>query len=376
MSPTKIPGDQSVDVEPLRGARGLRNRVVTLDSIDDPIKSAPGFKKKDLADAKLDIMGLCGFGCRYCSSNAGNYLRIRGDRHRTETLEQLGIDATPATNPALTFVWKDVLERMRAQLDGKRPGYGRGKTLVFSMLTDGFSPIQVADGTTRAALDLVLAHTEFRIRVLTKNAVVGTPEWIGFFRAHPGRFVVGLSTGTLDDQWALRVEMGTSSPTDRLRATQALQEAGIPTFGMLCPVFPDAMEGSVVEDLLDRVRCDRVETVWAEPYNDRQNFEAVRKGYRERSSGYEFLTAVFERKDWARWSRYATDLYLRVRAHADRHGWLPKLRYLLYEEDITAEDVVRLGDMAGIWFQGKPAEDGFSANPHVAARQRALGWTA
>lgn len=371
-----MPHDSPVNAEPIEGAHGLRNKVVLLDSIVEPIADSPGFDKKDLSVFKLDIMGLCGFGCRYCSSNNGYYLRGKRKAFHKKTMEQLGIDALPATHPELTFTWPDVLVRMEAQLQHKRPGFGRGKTLVFSMLTDGFSPLQVEDGTTRTALDLLLARTEFRIRILTKNAVVGTPEWIRYFLAHPGRIVVGLSTGTLDDRWALHIELGTSPPTDRLRATRALQDAGVPTFAMACPVFPDLLEGGEVERLVESVRPDRVETAWAEPFNDRANWQVVRNGYLHGTPGYEFLTTVYEHGNKARWSQYATDLYLRLRTHADRHGWLPKLRYLLYEKDITAEDALRLGDLRGIWFQTKPADDGFSANPHIAARQRALGWVA
>ena len=41
---------------------------------------------------------------------------------------------------------------------------------------------------------MVLDRTSFRIRVLTKNAVVGSKPWVDFFAKHGDRFVVGLST--------------------------------------------------------------------------------------------------------------------------------------------------------------------------------------
>src|SRR5262249_49154110 len=147
----------------------------------------------------------------------------------------------PADSPQLTFHWSDLLEKLKAQLSTKDRLWGKNKTLIFSMLTDGFSPSLVADGTTRAVLELVLEHTSFRIRVLTKNAVVGSPEWVRFFKSHPGRFVVGLSTGTTDDQWSRSIELGTSPPSMRLDALRSLQKAGVPTYGMLCPIFPDMM---------------------------------------------------------------------------------------------------------------------------------------
>ena len=54
----------------------MKNIIVHVENMKTLIKPAPGFVKKDLADYKLDIVALCGFGCLYCSSNMGNYLRI------------------------------------------------------------------------------------------------------------------------------------------------------------------------------------------------------------------------------------------------------------------------------------------------------------
>jgi DNA repair photolyase len=184
----------------------MKNRVIEIPAVKAPIMPCPGFQKKSLADYKLDIMGLCGFGCRYCSSNTGNYLRINRERFAEATEAQLGSRIYSMEAPDLTFHWLDVLDRLEHQLIGKSKDWGAGKTLVFSMLTDGFSPLLVKHGVTEAALRMVLQSTSFRIRVLTKNAVVGNPKWVDFFAGYPGRFVVGLSTGTLDDDWAQRID--------------------------------------------------------------------------------------------------------------------------------------------------------------------------
>ena len=55
----------------------MKNVVVEVPTIKLPIAASPGFNKKDLSSYKLDILALCGFACTYCSSNCGNYLRIR-----------------------------------------------------------------------------------------------------------------------------------------------------------------------------------------------------------------------------------------------------------------------------------------------------------
>ena len=347
----------------------MKNRIVQVPSIKLPIQASPGFLKKELSDYKLDILGLCGFGCRYCSSNEGNYLRIHRGPFRAQTFEQLGEHLTPSDTPALMFTWPDVLDRLDKQLATKPSNWGAGKTLVFSMLTDGFSPDLVRRGVSEAALRMVLERTQFRIRVLTKNAIVGTTKWIRFFLDHPTRFVVGLSTGTLDDGWAKRIEIGTSLPTARLRALRSLQRAGVPTFGMLCPVFPDLLEGGGVDRLIDHIRPDIVEHVWAEPYNDRNNWFAVRQGYDKNSFGYEWLTSVYERRQKGVWSHYATDLYTQLRRSAERDEWLPKLRYLLYEGNIATQDAPRYGALEGVLLQSAPSGDGLSRNPLISRQQ-------
>ena len=347
----------------------MKNQVVNLSSVKDPVKPSPGFAKKQLSTYKLDIMALCGFGCRYCSSNAGNFLRINRRPFADETERQLGQRLLPAEEPSLTFEWPDVIGNLERQLKRRQRTWGRGETLVFSMLTDGFSPRLVKAGTTRRILEMVLERTSFRIRVLTKNAVVGSPRWLTFFKKHRDRFVVGLSIGTLNEAWARRIEVGTSRPSARLRSLRKLQEAGVPTYGMLCPIFPDVMEEDSLERLVDSVSPHLVEHIWAEPFNDRLNWATVRAGYDEGTPGYCWFTETYEHGKTSNWSSYATTLYNRLRAKAEAEGWLNKLVYLLYEQDIQQEDSAAFRGLRGVLLQSRPAADGRSQNPHLARFQ-------
>ena len=347
----------------------MKPQIVHVPSIKIPITKSPGFAKKELSDFKLDCLGLCGFGCRYCSSNHGNYLRMNKKFFADLTEEQLGTRSTPSENPSLMFDWPDFWERLSEQLAKKPYDWGQGMTLVYSMLTDGFSPMLVGSGKTEETLGAVLEHTQFRIRVLTKNAIVGTDKWLSIFHQHADRFVVGLSIGSLDDRWAKKVEMFTPPPSRRLEALTRLQDAGIATYGMLCPVFPDVLDGDRLEQLVDRIRPDLVEHVWAEPYNDRSNWRHVREGYEIGSYGFNWLTEVYERGNKTLWSEYATELYVRLRDKARREGWLGKLRYLLYEDKITEQDAKKFRGLKGVLLQSKPAENGKSRNPYIAALQ-------
>jgi DNA repair photolyase len=366
----------------------LRVPLVQVPSMETPIQPSPGFAKKELADFKLDIMGACGFQCSYCSTPATTYHRVNKERHAQAAQEQTGQRLYHGRDP-IQVVWPDVLEKLEAQVKQRArtaagrglPPWGTGKTLIFSMLTDGFSPILVGRGITEVALRLVLEHTGLRIRVLTKSAVVGAERWRRFFAAHPSRFVVGLSCGTLSDTWARSVEAGTSSPRARLRALRALQDAGVPTFGMLCPVFPDLLRSDGAPDidaLISAIRPDRCETVWAEPYNDRTNWKAVLSGYTPGSVGWTWLSDVYGGTDRGRgrmlWSRYATTLYERLRRRAHADGWLYKLRYLLYEDQITEPDAATFAGLSGVLLQSQAIAEGdqagYSANPYLAKLQR------
>ena len=345
------------------------SKIVELPSINEPIKASPGFAKKQLSEFKLDLMALCEFGCSYCSSNSGNFLRVNRKKFQEETERQLGKPYLPADTPDLLFVWPDVLQRLEDQLSRKPQSWGAGKTLVFSMLTDGFSPYLVKHGVTRRALEMVLERTSFRIRILTKNAVVGSQEWISFFDQWRHRVIVGLSIGSLDNEWARRIEKGASLPSARVKALHRLQEANIPTFGMLCPIFPDSMSPSALETLIDSLNPDKLETVWAEPFNDRGNWLKVREGYAVGSTGYQWLTDIYESGNRASWSRYATELYQRLVKHGKQHGWESKLKYLLYEGAITKSDAEKMVPFRQILMQGSPMDDGSSKNEEIRRLQ-------
>ena len=155
----------------------MKPKIVSVPSIQSPIQPSPGFEKKELSNYKLDLLGLCQFGCTYCSTNTGYTHRIKGELYADAAEQQLGQRMYAGDDPALMMVWPEIIDRLDQQLGRCKKKWGAGKTLVFSMLTDGFSPELVKNGTTKRALKLVLERTSFRIRVLTKNAAVGSPSW-------------------------------------------------------------------------------------------------------------------------------------------------------------------------------------------------------
>jgi hypothetical protein len=138
---------------------------------------------------------------------------------------------------------------------------------------------------------------------------------------------------------------------------------------MLCPVFPQALDTDELERLIDAIRPELCERVWAEPYNERHNWKHVRACYDEGSNMWEWMTRVFQDRDKAVWSRYATDLYVRIHSKAIAEGWSHKLRYLLYEDAITTQDAREFRGLDGVLLQTKPNDDGGSSNSAFAALQ-------
>jgi hypothetical protein len=95
------------------------------------------------------------------------------------------------------------------------------------------------------------------------------------------------------------------------------------------------------EDLIEAINPTVVEHVWAEPYNDRVNWRAVREGYASGSPGYDWLTRVYQSGDRHEWSRYSTELYTRLATKARQEGWISKVRFLQYEHGIAEEHATR-----------------------------------
>ncbi len=146
----------------------------------------------------------------------------------------------------------------------------------------------------------------------------------------------------------------------------------MPTFGMLCPVFPHMLFGDDVERLVDAIRPKVVEHVWAEPFNDRANWQAVRAGYADWSYGWNWLTDVYQNGRRDLWSAYAAELYGRIRERLETSDSASKLRYLLYEDQIAERDACRFGGFDGVLLQSKPGNGGLSENPWIRAEQERL----
>lgn len=327
-------------------------RVIWEKEPDGLIKPCPGFVKKKLAIFKIDLMALCQFGCRYCSSNCGNNMRLNTPKIYTWTKEQLGKHLSPRTDANKFYmVYEDPIGILERQLL-ETPSLKRIKeTLQFGMLVDNFSPDLVKSGVTIRALEILLKETLFTIRILTKSAAVAGDGFVNIFQRYPGRVIIGLSCGSLDNGLMKHIELGTSLPTARAKAIRDLQDARVRTFGMFCPILPGATRRDDVEALYAAFNPHLLETVWCEPYNDRQNWRYLHDNIPNspiREGVHDVMT------DKTAWTEYALNLARRHHKTLEKFNFTGESIYLLYEASIGSDAIARARKISGVLFQSDP----------------------
>lgn len=115
---------------------------------------------------------------------------------------------------------------------------------MFSGVTDCYQPAERKFGLTRACLEVAQACHQ-PINIITKNALVLRDLDIIQSMAKKNLIHVFLSVTTLEPQLARDMEPRTSIPSARLRAVQALAEAGVPVGVMVAPVIPGLNDSEV-----------------------------------------------------------------------------------------------------------------------------------
>ncbi|MCJ8330850.1 MAG: hypothetical protein HRT89_06395 [Lentisphaeria bacterium] len=134
------------------------------------------------------------------------------------------------------------------------------------------------------------------------------------------------------------------------------------------------IQTGMLEELIDSINPHIVEDIWCEPFNDRQNWKIVQSGYKKDSKEYEWFSQAFgELKDISYWSGYTTEIYTRIISKGRSENWAEKVKFLLYEKNITEEDAVKFGNLEGVLLQSKPRPDGLSKNSFIRSQQTNQG---
>ena len=142
-------------------------------------------------------------------------------------------------SPGLDFETKLFAKTNAAELLRKelaRPGY-RCSSIALGINTDAYQPIERKYRITRQCLE-IFAETRHPVGLITKNALIERDIDLLAAMARERLVNVYFSVTTLDNRLASRMEPRASAPHARLRAMQALHEAGIPVGVMVAPVIP------------------------------------------------------------------------------------------------------------------------------------------
>ena len=136
-----------------------------------------------------------------------------------------------------------LLERELAK-DGYQP-----RTIAIGTNTDPYQPIERHWRIMREILEVLEAHNH-PVGIVTKSALVLRDINILSRMAAKGLAKVALSVTTLDRRLARTMEPRASTPTRRLEAVRALNEAGVPASVMIGPVIP-GLNDAEIERILE-----------------------------------------------------------------------------------------------------------------------------
>ena len=119
--------------------------------------------------------------------------------------------------------------------------------------TDPYQPAERRYGTTRAVLEVLLAHRH-PLTIVTKGALILRD--LDLLRELAGRRLVSvmISLTTLDDELKRRMEPRAAAPRTRLAVIRTLTDAGVPVGVLLAPVIP-ALNDHEIERMLVEARA-------------------------------------------------------------------------------------------------------------------------
>lgn len=161
----------------------------------------------------------CEHGCVYCFARPSHaYLSL---------------------SPGLDFETKlfaktNAAERLRGELS--RPSY-KCAAIALGINTDAYQPIERRYQITRQCLE-VLAATRHPVSFVTKGALITRDIDLLSAMAKDRLVTVYFSVTTLDRKISAKLEPRAAAPHARLRAMEALHNAGVPVGVLVAPVIP------------------------------------------------------------------------------------------------------------------------------------------
>ena len=280
----------------------------------------------------LNLGDRCVFGCAYCYENYDVWARSRMKKVP-------GLDGGDLCGVVVRR--KDAINKLRQQLQKEIPYAQRypgtpEKTVVFTATHVDPAPNMELATESAEAITLICENTDWDVRILSKSNLL--PELVKMVpEKFKRRMILGVSTGTLEDDLAKSFEKGSPLVSQRIESLHWLQDNGYRTFGMICPSLP--MEGDqevydkFSKDICEAIRVDQCEHVWAEVLNTRKysgqdsttdTIQALRDaGYNAEADTVERIFTVGNETAWDDYARKTFE------AHTKK---IPpdKLRFLQY----------------------------------------------
>ena len=375
-----------------------------------PWNDDSGFVHKRLSSGYTFSAGTaCGFSCRYCYvesmvlKQAAVMKILAGSKRPFDRVVIRRADAPrrlaqDLTRKATRNDGENLVERLIAEDQMKAWGLGKdrmaarywaehfkGKVVFGSPLVDIAATPELAMETV-AMCEVLLRLTSFDLRLLSKSpnlASIVAKQLIDRLPEETRRRVIlGLSTGTLDDELAPAIEP-VPLPSERLAALHRLQDQGLRTFGMVCPILPQEDAVEFARQAMTAIRADQCEDIWAEPVNfrarrkttalekedetlQRNSFEATLAGLRarDRAAAERFLLVA---EDEAAWEQYCQDAFLALFAEAPkRTNGTTKLYWMQYPRNFASvqywdlqksRGALALGSIVSLFRNKRSAQD-------------------
>lgn len=177
-------------------------------------------------DASVNPYRGCEHGCAYCFARPYH--------------EYLGFSAGLDFETKI-MVKRDAAHLLRAELSAKK---WQPQTIALSGATDVYQPIEKRLQITRQCLEVL---NEFRnpVVIITKNQLVARDADLLSDLARDDAAAVFVSVTTLDLGLNRKLEPRSSTPAQRLRAIEALAEAGVPVGVLVAPIIPGLTDEEV-----------------------------------------------------------------------------------------------------------------------------------
>ena len=156
----------------------------------------------------------------------------------------------------------------------------------------------------REALELLLAHSTLRVRILTRSPLARRD--FDLMKLFSERLMFGMSLPTLNNQLARIYEPNAPAPSQRLATLKAAQAEGIPIFVAVAPVYPEC-DAADMRATLEAVKALNPHTVFMEPINIRAE-NVARIEEHANTLGATVNTEVF--KSAEKWRDYAVNQLL------------------------------------------------------------------